>query len=67
MVCMATTRTVMSLVGQLRKAGCTVNANWSTGLVTVLNEEVTVYQALQKGRGGPWIVRTLDGPNVKWS
>jgi protein involved in ribonucleotide reduction len=67
MTCLANTNTVKSYVKRLRDAGMTVNENKEAGTVEVKDGNIVVYKAIQKGRGGSWIVSTSSSPNVKWS
>jgi hypothetical protein len=66
-VCLATTATVMHWVRTLREVGCTVELDRDAGTLQAFDGDTCVYQGLQKGRGGPWIVRTRNSDRIKWS
>jgi hypothetical protein len=53
---------------QLRNAGFECNEDYKDSLtVEAKDGDVVVYKGIQKGKGQPWIVRCVDGPNVKWN
>lgn len=66
MVCMANTKTVKQFLAGLEVNGCEVTLDMKAGTATATDDGVTVYKALQKGRGGPWMVRCIDSGRIKW-
>jgi hypothetical protein len=63
---MATTKTVLKFLEDLKNKGCTIAHDPDAGTATAHDGTVCVYRALQKGKRQPWIVRTSNGPNVQW-
>ena len=51
----------------LRANDCEVERDREAGTVTAFDGEDRVLAAIQKGRGGPWIVRFIDSGRITWS
>lgn len=67
MVCLSNTKTVKKFLADLEADGCEVKLDMEAGTATATDDGVRVYAALQKGRGGAWIVRCMDGGRIKWA
>jgi hypothetical protein len=65
-VCLATSETVHAALKMLRANECEVDLDKKAGTVTVRDGEAIVYQAIQKSRGGPWIVCCTDSDRIRW-
>jgi hypothetical protein len=63
--CMATTETVKHYVEKLEEEGCEVSHR-QPDCYQVVDDGTVVYQALQKGHGGPWIVLCRNSRRVTW-
>lgn len=66
MVGMLTTKDLKPLLKRLQDAGCKVDTKMFAGTTEVKDGDVVVLKGIQKGKGGPWIVRYADSENVKW-
>jgi hypothetical protein len=66
-VCMADTKTVEQFIKQLKANGCKVTHRKNEGTVKATDGTTEVYRALQKGKNGPWIVRTQNSERIKWT
>ena len=64
--CLATRETVRAALRMLRANDCKVDLDKEAGTVIVRDGESIVYQGIQKGRGGPWIVTCTDSVRIKW-
>src|SRR5262249_2074743 len=64
--CLATRETVRAALRMLRAADCKVDLDEEAGAVTVHDGDAIVYQAIEKGRGQPWIVCCSDSDHIKW-
>lgn len=60
------TATVKGYCRRLAAAGCEVRADYPAGTVRVLEQGTVVYSALQKGKGGDWIVRCVSHGRITW-
>jgi len=65
-VCMTDTLIVKNTVAILKDADFLVEADYKAGTVKAYDGDTVVYQAIQKGRGGPWIVRYQDTDKIHW-
>jgi hypothetical protein len=63
--CLADRETVKNFRHHLVDAGCRLESS-SAGVFKIWDGTVVVYQGIQKGPGGPWIVTTRDSDNIKW-
>ena len=54
------------IVKTCKKAGCKITRNIGAGTVVATDGEKVVLQAMQKGRGGPWIAKFVDSERVQW-
>jgi hypothetical protein len=52
---------VKAMVKAMQVAGLKVNIDWQDGTVEAFYGDKSVYKALEKGKGQPWIVRHVDG------
>jgi hypothetical protein len=60
-----TTKQVNDVLKTLKAQGCTVLRG--SGTITVKDtKNQDCYRALQKGKGGPWIVRLINTEQVQW-
>lgn len=66
MASLINTRTLCAYQKELKANGCTVYHNSEAGTCVVKDNGLEVLRALQKGRGGPWIVRFIDSPRIAW-
>jgi hypothetical protein len=58
-------KTVVDLmVRTLEESGYAVTRK--PGVISVRDGEVTVYRAVEKSPGGPWLVTTREGPSISW-
>lgn len=60
MVCMAETATVKEALNQLEAQGLEVERDFTGGVAKAKLRGVVLYWAMQKGKGGPWIVRISE-------
>jgi hypothetical protein len=67
MVGMLQTAQVNDFLTRLQEAGLAVRRDPAAGIAEVRDGEVTTFWALQKGKGGPWIVRCTDSARVVWT
>jgi len=66
MVGMLRTKQVKEYLDNLKTAGMDVKHDAKAGTAEVKDGEVVVFKAIQKGKGGPWIVKYANSDNVKW-
>lgn len=62
-----TTDVLEEYLARLHANDCQIQRDRDAGTVTVLDGEHRVLAAIQKGRGGPWIVRFLDSDRIHWA
>ena len=67
MVCMANTATVTRFMKMLEDEGCECLFDKDAGTAEAKDEGKIVYKALQKGKGGSWMVRCTDTECIKFS
>ena len=61
-----TTDELENYLAGLRANDCEVERDREAGTVTAFDGEDRVLAAIQKGRGGPWIVRFIDTDRITW-
>lgn len=61
------TKTVRQEVAMLVEVGCEIKGSVKEGHLIVTEDGVKVYQALQKGAGGPWLVRRFNAGRISWT
>jgi hypothetical protein len=66
MVALAKTVTVRGWQHRLDREGCQIEGSWDVGHLKAYDGDTVVYTALQKGHGGPWIVRTANSDRISW-
>ena len=66
-VCMATTETIEEVIVGLKANGCRVEYEKKAGILKAWDGETRVYMAIQKGKGGPWIVSGYESDRIKWN
>ena len=66
MVCLAATETVRAQLDALKANECEVELDLDIGTATARDGDIVVYRAIQKGRGGPWIVRCTESDRIRW-
>ncbi len=66
-VCLATTETIRGAMHSLLAEGCKVReGSIGAGYLKIKDDETTVYQAIQKGPGQPWIVSCFTSDRISW-
>lgn len=66
--CLALTATVKAAIAGLLANDCTIVAgSLREGHVIVQDGDTKVYQALQKGTDGPWIVAAYNSERITWT
>jgi hypothetical protein len=63
--CLATTETVEHYIQKLKEDGCEVSHR-QPDCDQVVDDGTVVYQALQKGHGGSWIVLWRNSRRITW-
>ena len=66
-VALLTTERVKSILRDAVAKGCNVEHDKSAGTAEAYHDENLVFQALQKGKGGPWICRFINTEHITWS
>jgi hypothetical protein len=66
MVSMINLVTLRRYLDNLEVAGCAVEIDRTAGIAKAVDDSVTVLQAIQKHRNGPWVTRFTSGPHVSW-
>jgi hypothetical protein len=66
-VALLTTDTVESILRDAVAKGCYVEHDKSAGTAKAHRDGDLVFQALQKGKGGPWICRFVNTESIKWT
>ena len=66
-VALLTTDRVLSILSDAVGKGCFVEHDKSAGTAKAFRNGELVFQALQKGKCGPWICRFLNTESVNWT
>ncbi len=66
-VALLTTHKVRSILRDAADKGCSVEHDKSGGTAKAFYDGEVVFQALQKGNGGPWICRFVNTEHITWS
>ena len=66
-VCMMLTADLEPYLAGLAGNGCLLKRDRDAGTVVALDDDTPVLKAIQKGRGGPWIVRFIDSDRIQWT
>jgi hypothetical protein len=66
-VALLTTERVESILRDAVSKGCYIEHSKSDGTAKAYRDGDLVFQALQKGRGGPWICRFLNTDSITWT
>jgi hypothetical protein len=66
-VALLTTDRVESILRDAVSKGCYVEHDKSAGTVRAHHSGDVVFQALQKGNGGPWICRFVNTDQITWT
>jgi hypothetical protein len=66
-VALLTTERVLSILSDAVGKGCYVEHDKSAGIAKAHRDGDLVFQALQKGKGGPWICRFINTKSVDWT
>ena len=66
-VALLTTDRVESILRDAVSKGCYVEHDKSAGTAKAYHDGDLVFQALQKGKGGPWICRFLNTEHITWT
>jgi hypothetical protein len=48
------------MVKAMKQAGLRLEIDWQSGTVEAFHKDKSIYKALEKGKGQPWIVRHVD-------
>lgn len=51
---------IKAMVKAMKQVGITVETDWKAGTVEAFHNDKSIYKALEKGDGQPWIVRHVD-------
>lgn len=66
MVGMLDTKTLKGYLNRLKASGLAVYHDSKAGTAEAKDGETVVLKGIQKGKGGPWIVRYANSEQVKW-
>ena len=66
-VALLTTDKVLSILREAVSKGCYVEHDKSAGTAKAHRNGDLVFQALQKGKDGPWICRFLNTESITWT
>jgi hypothetical protein len=66
-VALLTTERVESILRDAVTKGCYVEHSKADGTAKAHRDGGLVFQALQKGRGGPWICRFINTDSITWT
>jgi hypothetical protein len=66
-VALLTTDRVESILREAVSKGCYVEQDKSAGTAKAQRNGDVVFQAMQKGKGGPWICRFLNTDSIAWT
>lgn len=67
MVCMTDTKTVKRFMADLLANDCECVLDLQAGTAEAKDGNITVYKALQKGKGQPWIVAYENTERIKFA
>jgi hypothetical protein len=51
---------IKGMVKAMKQAGLRLEIDWQSGTVEAFHKDKSIYKALEKGKGQPWIVRHVD-------
>jgi hypothetical protein len=57
---------VMRFMVECQANGCNVAYDKDAGTMVCKDDGITVFQAIEKGNGQPWIATFTDSPRIKW-
>ena len=66
-VALLTTERVESILRDAVTKGCYVEHSKGDGTAKAYRDGELVFQALQKGKGGPWICRFINTDSITWA
>jgi hypothetical protein len=66
-VALLMTERVLTILCDAGSTGCYVEHDKSAGTAKAYDDENLVFQAIQKGRGGPWICRFVQTEQITWN
>jgi hypothetical protein len=66
-VALLTTDRVLSILRDAVSKGCFIEHDKRAGTAKAFHDGVLVFQALQKGKGGPWISRFVNSEDITWT
>ncbi len=66
-VYLATTDAMLGYLTGLTANDCDVQYDAEAGTVLAYDDDALVYQALQKGVGGPWIIACFNSDRITWA
>jgi hypothetical protein len=66
-VALLMTNAVESILRDAVAKGCYIEHDKSSGTAKAFHSGHLVFQALQKGKGGPWICRFVNTESVNWA
>jgi hypothetical protein len=66
-VALLKTERVLSILRDAVSKGCYVEHDKSGGTAKAFHDGALVFQALQKGKGGPWMCRFISTDHITWS
>jgi hypothetical protein len=66
-VALLTTERVESILRDAVTKGCYVEQSKADGTAKAYRDGDLAFQALQKGKGGPWICRFINTKHVTWT
>jgi hypothetical protein len=66
-VALLTTDRVLSILRDAVAKGCYIEHDKSSGTAKAFHGGALAFQALQKGKGGPWISRFVNTESVTWT
>ncbi len=66
-VALLTTSAVESILHDAVCKGCYVEHDKFAGTAKAFHDGDLVFQALQKGKGGPWMCRFISTDNITWT
>jgi hypothetical protein len=66
-VALLTTDKVLAILREAVNKGCYVKHDKSAGTAKAHHDGALVFEALQKGKDGPWICRFVNTESVTWT
>ena len=66
-VALLKTEKVLSILRDAVSKGCFIEHDKSGGTAKAFHDGNLVFQALQKGNGGPWICRFVNTDQITWT